>query len=438
MTFLEWFQQGVMLGICGFETFLFYGFFQSEFEFRRKKKVILLAELFLLAGAIFGVNSLGITQFNLIVVPCLYLVMALIIFKPHFKSAISYTIIFYTILAGGEVVFENLYRIVSYRAGIMIDVTSPDFVLLLIGEKFIEWLFFKLIERSKRNLGVGIKAEYEWYLLIIPVSSLVVLSIFVYMDFPESEFVQNLVCIGSLLMYFADAVEFILLEKFSYTLNQMKSLEMLSMKSEIEQKSFERLDEVNQRYLKLIHDMNSYVGVIRELKKQQADEEIDNIIDDLNKKERDIMEGVYSQNKVFNAIINDRVQLADKKEIQLDIFVEPNVYIDFIDDSDMISMFGNLLDNAIEAAAECDKKFVDVKLFMGSDYFLVLNIQNSFKSTHMTKKGRYRTTKPDRQYHGIGIGNVERLAEKYGGVLVLTEGKDVFTTILALSVIKVA
>lgn len=46
------------------------------------------------------------------------------------------------------------------------------------------------------------------------------------------------------------------------------------------------------------------------------------------------------------------------------------------------------------------------------------------------------TTKKEKQFHGMGIGIVKRLAEKYGGTLMLEEKGSNFITTLIISACK--
>jgi len=98
-------------------------------------------------------------------------------------------------------------------------------------------------------------------------------------------------------------------------------------------------------------------------------------------------------------------------------------------------MFGNLLDNALEAAEKCDleNRKVDVRLFMGNNYFLVLHIENSYAVSAKRADSRLLSTKADPKRHGLGVGIVMNIAEKYGGTLNLEERTDIFITTLTIS-----
>ena len=81
---------------------------------------------------------------------------------------------------------------------------------------------------------------------------------------------------------------------------------------------------------------------------------------------------------------------------------------------DLNVVLGNLLDNAIDAAAQTDEKRlrVEIKLDRG---ILFINMRNSCRETVSGHFIRLETTKADAANHGIGLGNVRRIVEKYHG-----------------------
>ena len=62
--------------------------------------------------------------------------------------------------------------------------------------------------------------------------------------------------------------------------------------------------------------------------------------------------------------------------------------------------------------------------------FLVLKILNSFKKKPILTKNGYKTSKHDRQNHGIGIHTVEQIVKNYGGKMqIVVENKEFRVTL---------
>ena len=67
----------------------------------------------------------------------------------------------------------------------------------------------------------------------------------------------------------------------------------------------------------------------------------------------------YTGNPILDILLADYLSIMDEKQIDFDIQVD-NVKMDFMDAMDITTIFGNLLDNAIEA---CDNIGSGKKIF---------------------------------------------------------------------------
>lgn len=92
---------------------------------------------------------------------------------------------------------------------------------------------------------------------------------------------------------------------------------------------------------------------------------------------------------------------------------------------------GNLLDNAIEAAmaVEQEKRYVHVESKF-QEGRLLLSIKNSKPSGTSSCQ---QTSKKDKIKHGRGIRSVRKVAEKYGGELMLKDQGEHFEAVLLLN-----
>ncbi|MGN0432488.1 MAG: GHKL domain-containing protein, partial [Lachnospiraceae bacterium] len=105
-----------------------------------------------------------------------------------------------------------------------------------------------------------------------------------------------------------------------------------------------------------------------------------------------------------------------------------------VETGDMGVLYGNLLDNAIEAnnAVELQKRHITVETRY-QEGKLLLKIVNS----KLPKKNpTFVTSKVDKWKHGRGIHSVRKVAEKYGGNLILHDNGEEFEAILLLTDIE--
>ncbi|WP_077610637.1 sensor histidine kinase [Clostridium sp. Marseille-P2415] len=425
------------LFFCGIDVYMLYRFFKAIFQEKWKGKKRVLSSL-IITLIIFFENSIGSMPLNFVTVPLVFYIYVILSFNISFSNGIAYTIIYFAIFAGGkEVSFELLYRLLS---GILPFYIPPWFtsggIYFLLIEYLAGFLFLLYIEKFIKKLKISNNNNFSWYLLIVPAVSLMISSSFLYIDFPDSIIMQIFMCGGAFLLFFANAAIFVILERYTEVMNKVKYAELYTVKRDMENEHFQNILKINERYQCYIHDINAYFNSFRVLALNDENKKIVEIIDELSGKiQRETSNVIYSGNPVLNAILTERVSKAKEKGIKLSLFIEKFLKIDFISDADMISMLGNILDNALEAAAKCspEERRVDVKLFMGNNYFLIFHIENSYAVAVKKEGSRLLSTKADSRHHGLGIGIVMTLAEKYGGTLNLEEKDDMFVTTLTIS-----
>ena len=86
-----------------------------------------------------------------------------------------------------------------------------------------------------------------------------------------------------------------------------------------------------------------------------------------------------------------------------------------ISDEDIVQVLSNLLDNAIEAARQCDINHRLIKLkFTCEDAHTILSVSNTYKyEPQITDDGYMITRKEEKQEHGFGLRNVMAVLDKY-------------------------
>lgn len=205
---------------------------------------------------------------------------------------------------------------------------------------------------------------------------------------------------------------------------------------EVELIYLEQLEKKERKYSELIHNISHYFVAIGELARTENCEQIAGLVQELNGKVLHNERIIYTSHKVLNAILSEKAGEAEEKQVKLDVYVEPGLELNGITDGDLVSMVGNLLDNALEAAGTCtdDKKKILLKIFMEKEgRVFVMKLVNYFITPPIIKKSVFVSTKKEPgQAHGIGIKSVEKTAKKYGGYLQCLIKEDKFSAILIL------
>lgn len=85
-------------------------------------------------------------------------------------------------------------------------------------------------------------------------------------------------------------------------------------------------------------------------------------------------------------------------------------------DADLVVLLGNLFDNAMEAAQRCpmDQRSIELQMKSANAMFLLI-MENTSASAPSQKKGRFLTSKAEKENHGWGIESIRHIVQKYGG-----------------------
>lgn len=95
---------------------------------------------------------------------------------------------------------------------------------------------------------------------------------------------------------------------------------------------------------------------------------------------------------------------------------------------DIYALFGNILDNAIEAVEQLDdqeKRLISLAVH-AKDHFLHVSQENYYSGELVMERGLPMTTKQDKRFHGFGMQSIRMLTEKYGGDLRLRAGGGMY------------
>ena len=175
------------------------------------------------------------------------------------------------------------------------------------------------------------------------------------------------------------------------------------------------LDETEQSFLLWRQSIHDYKNNIIALTQLANDGKLDKIQEYLSK-EHNLLDSrmfyIKTGNSTVDAIINTKYNKARKKGINLTV----NALLDenlVISDIDLVTILGNLLDNAIESSENESEPYIIVNMGIQKS-FLIIKITNKFSGVFTEN-----TKKTDKAFHGIGIKSVNRLTRKYEGEFTL-------------------
>lgn len=207
--------------------------------------------------------------------------------------------------------------------------------------------------------------------------------------------------------------------------NQTKlEYELMKEKEKYSKESMEIITRSNEELREFKHDLKNYLLPLQEAMETMPQSEMVKVWEKINQKIEDVQTLIQTGNSYVDSMINTKITLARSEKVDVKCTILSKM--EGIDDLEFCSVFGNLMDNAIEAERKVTEKkeiiiFVEEK--MG---YLRLEIQNKIEKSVLNENSSLNTTKKDTSSHGIGHKSVKRTMQKVGGALKYYETGDLF------------
>lgn len=151
--------------------------------------------------------------------------------------------------------------------------------------------------------------------------------------------------------------------------------------------------------------------------------------------------GIDTGNPVTDVIINDAKSRAQSGGISFraDFWYERQKDGWNLELFDLGIVVSNLLTNAVEACEECraEEKYIEISSRVHGNFYLI-DVRNSFEGEIKWDRGSGLplSAKRDENMHGIGLGNVAKVADKYNGRLELKASDGVFCAEVMLQKVR--
>ncbi len=136
---------------------------------------------------------------------------------------------------------------------------------------------------------------------------------------------------------------------------------------------------------------------------------------------------VRTDNEVLDTMLTEKSLVCSYNDIALTCVADGHA-LEFMNAADVYALFGNALDNAIDAVMRLDREKRNISVVVRSVGDMVsINICNQYEGEiTLDDDGFPITTKEDRNFHGIGTKSMRNIAEKYNGICSVTLNNGTF------------
>jgi len=343
-------------------------------------------------------------------------------FLKIFLSVLNYLILVITeliVLFGITIVYnvsvsmvveESLYRVL----GAIVSKMLALFVASILCLRF-----------RKKKIYLGMQYYYVLFLIMFITSTATMFLVFKLSYDRADTSMSELTVVCSIGLLLSTFFALFLYERLALQAETIRinSQHERNLKDQISHLEEATLNQKNLRGIK--HDLSEYMDTLKNLLLKKDYDGAMLHIDDITN-EIDINKHIVNTgNSGLDAIISSKKNMAESKKIMFKMNLQIPEALP-LKSMDMCSIFGNLLENAIEA---CDKLDDDAKkeIFFRLEYRggkLYCQIDNTAPTD---VKSDYSTTKNNEEEHGFGLYNVIKTLKKYDSEPFIQCVNNIFT-----------
>ena len=136
---------------------------------------------------------------------------------------------------------------------------------------------------------------------------------------------------------------------------------------------------------------------------------------------------IETHNQLLDVLLTEKSLYCEQNGIQLSCMVDGEK-LAFLENSDLYCLFGNVIDNALEAVAavpQRERRIINL-VVKARGSMLLIQQDNYFDGTLTFQNGLPLTTKADTSCHGFGLRSIQMIVHKYDGELTAHVDGDVF------------
>ena len=386
----------------------------------------------LFAVMYFVLGSVVLSIINLEGIPVLNLLSTIIVLAIYISRYLcewkTKIVVISLFLGIGFIVEPIGYLLFSLLVGDSNKATMESYLIII----FVEVMRAVIIEIfCKLKYGKIVKAdrlpnEIIWILLAIPALSVVSCCFVIRIAAMCISAELIALCIVIILsIILSDYFMIYMVERYVFLMERRHIDAMYQQEMELKEDFYREVQESYEYVQTLKHDLKNQLISLYDIFLDEGGSEAGNKIKGLYFELKDDDNRIYTANPVLNSILKNKFSKAREHGIEVSSKLHIPKKLN-IDCGDMGILYGNILDNAIEACQKIDgeERYIHLESKY-SEGMLLLVVKNSKVSVVNIK---LETTKANAKHHGRGIFSVRAVVEKYNGTAVFLDQTDHFIT----------
>lgn len=198
----------------------------------------------------------------------------------------------------------------------------------------------------------------------------------------------------------------------------------------IQEENYRLVTENFEEVRRLRHDLRHHLNAVAEFARMRQYEELNHYIAGCADSVKQAARPTLCENHAVSAVLNYYVQLCGQKEIPLELKISlpPKLKLE---DWDLGLLYGNLLENAVEASQKLPPGRREIQVFSKiANGNLLLTVKNTWNGLLLADGGQIASTKHSGP--GIGLSSVQALVKRCGGQFFLKPEENEFSVSIVL------
>ncbi len=278
----------------------------------------------------------------------------------------------------------------------------------------ILWIIESRMKRDEIELEISVKELYSTLLIVLSAFMLSNLS-FVYRNTPFSGSIATDIFTIRTLVDFGGLAILYAYQSLRHEVGAEKELSKIQSILTAQYDSYRNYQEVTDLINMKYHDLKHQIAGLRaEQDPEKRSKWIDQMEDELAAYQPERQTG----NQVLDGVLDGKMPLIRNAGIAFTCVADGEL-LKFIHVTDICTIFGNALDNAIEYVSmisDPEKKIIHMEI-SSRKQFVYAEVRNYCDTEIKIKNGFPMTTKRDAGNHGFGIKSISYAAKKYGGTM---------------------
>ena len=348
----------------------------------------------------------------------IYFVYALIQLKGSIVLKIWVAVLTQAILYGIAICTNMIFcNLLGYTPAQLIDSFNATRIIFVLTTKVILIVFVWAMLKYKRKNPID---EKTWLMLMfVPAISVISLGFLLKAAMLHHDIMQY-VAFGMVCIVLANVMMYYFFGVLNKDYKTSMKLNLLEQQNADAKRNIEASEAFVNQMRAVKHDIKHQMLIIRKYIEEGNCENAKQYVDDLlDTYIPDMQSFVKTDNEAFDAIVNAKLAVCRRKHIYMEVKYDDNA-LDCMEDFDIAVLFGNLLDNAVEAAEKTKKRHISLTVTTEGEYMSAV-ISNSINKSVLEENKTLRTSKANKNDHGIGLRTVRATVDKYDGFIEFSE-----------------